>query len=35
MRLGKMQICGCADFKYVKCGCCCGWKFTFYPHTQN
>jgi len=24
---------GCADFKYVKCGCCCGWTSSFYPHT--
>jgi len=23
---------GCADFKYVKCRCWCGWKSAFYPH---
>jgi len=30
-----MQICVCADFKGVKCGCCCGWKSAaFYPRMQ-
>jgi len=27
--------CGSVDFKYVKCGYCCGWKSAFYPHTQT
>jgi len=27
--------CGSADFKCVKCGCCCGRKSAFYPYTST
>ena len=32
---GKMRTCGSADFKCVKCGCCCGRKSAFYPYTRQ
>jgi len=31
----RRQTTGSADFKCVKCGCCCGRKSAFFPHTRR